>query len=336
MKKLRKLVKPIISLLVILSMVLSLPTPVIAQTMITESIDSISMSDSTSDEADVVQGNIIGEDISKRDEFTKHFITDAGTTIAAKYAVPVHYKDDDGDYVDYDNSLTSSQVISAATSDEATLDEATADEVSYYSLRIAEEEPQIEEILVNKKSNSKVSHYKKSGKANLIEIERDGHKISWGYSGANVVTAQEKANRTSENLTGNDAYLVLPNLCSTVLYENIYNNVDLEVINSTTGVKENLILKSSNAKNVFKIDYNIGDLIAESEDEHNISLKDSTGNNVYIITAPYMKDSKGETSKALELKILSNNKGKLSVKLTADKPGLRTKQGLILLPLTLT
>ena len=102
MKKLRKLVKPIISLLVILSMVLSLPTSVIAQTMITESIDSISMSDSTSDEADVVQGNIIGEDISKRDEFTKHFITDAGTTIAAQYAVPVHYKDDDGDYVDYD------------------------------------------------------------------------------------------------------------------------------------------------------------------------------------------------------------------------------------------
>lgn len=324
MKKLRKLVKPIISLLVILSMVLSLPTPVIAQTMITESIDSISMSDSTSDEADVVQGNIIGEDISKRDEFTKHFITDAGTTIAAQYAVPVHYKDDDGDYVDYDNSLTSSQVISAATSDEATLDEATADEVSYYSLRIAEEEPHIEEILVNKKSNSKVSHYKKTGKANLIEIERDGHKISWGYSGANVVTAQEQE-KSTEELTGNDAYLTLTNLSSTVVYENIYNNVDLEIINSTTGIKENLILKSSNAKNVFKIEYNIGDLIAESTDTHTIDLKDRSGKVVYIISAPYMKDTAGETSEALELKILSNNKGKLSVKLTADKTWLKDK-----------
>jgi len=321
MKKLRKLVKPIISLLVILSMVLSLPTSVIAQTMITESIDSISMSDSTSDEADVVQGNIIGEDISKRDEFTKYFITDAGTTIAAQYAIPVHYKDDNDEYVDYDNSLTSTQIIVS----DSTTDEATKDEVSSYSLRDTEGTSQAEEILVNKKSDTKVSHYKKSGRANLIEIERDGYVISWGYSGANVVTAQEKANKTSENLTGNDAYLVLPNLSSTVLYENIYNNVDLEVINSTAGVKENLILKAANTKNVFKIEYNIGDLTAESTDAHTIELKDSSGKVVYIISAPYMKDTAGEISKALELKILSNNKGKLAVKLTADKTWLKDK-----------
>lgn len=141
MKKLRKLAKPIISLFVVLSMVLSLPTSVIAQTMITEPIDSIPMSEATIDEV-VDQGNIISEDKTLRDEYTKYFITDAGTTIAAQYAVPVHYKDDDGEFVDYDNSLISSQVTAPeSTTDEATLDETTIDEVSYFGLRTADVTP---------------------------------------------------------------------------------------------------------------------------------------------------------------------------------------------------
>ena len=303
-------------------MVFSLTTSAFAQSTTDETViqntDTVSQYD---EDTSTSQGNIIGEDTTKRDEYTKYFITDAGTTIVAQYSVPVHYKNADGEYVDFDNSLKSSETTIVA----ATQDEATVDEISAYGLRDVQENVETEEIFVNKDSDSKVSHLKKSGKAKLIEISRDGHVISWGYSGANIVSAKEQET-ASEKLVGNDAYLTLQNLSSTVVYENIYNNVDLEVINSTTGVKENIILKKSNAKNVFKLDYNIGDLTAESKNSRTIELKDTSGTVVYTISAPYMKDAKGIESEALELKILQNNKGKLSVKLTADKSWLKDKE----------
>ncbi len=316
MKKSKKLTMSLISLVLIVTMMFSLTTPAFAQTNTTEVIDNSSSYTATSDEAE--QGNIIGEDVSKRDEYTKHFVTDAGTTIAAQYAFPVHYKNADGEYVDYDNRLIESEVESSA----ATVDEATVDEISAFSLRAVSETPQTEEVLTNKESDSKVAHFKKSGKAKLVEITRDGHTISWGYSGANIVDAQ-KVESASEKLTGNDAFLSLPNLSSTVLYEDIYNNIDLEVINSTAGVKENIILKAENAKNVFNIEYSIGDLTAESKDAHTVVLKDAKGQEKYTITAPFMQDANGEQSEALVLKILKNNKGKLSLKLTADKTWLK-------------
>ena len=322
MEKFRKLSMSLISFLLIITMVFSLTTSAFAQSNVDETVtqntDIVSQYD---EDASIRQGNIIGEDTTKRDEYTKHFITDLGTTIIAQYAVPVHYKNADGEYVDYDNSLKSSETTIVA----ATQDEATVDEVSTYSLRAVQEAVETEEIFVNKDSDSKVSHLKKSGKAKLIEITKDGHTISWGYSGANTVSAKEHKT-TNEKLVGNEAYLNLQNLSSTVVYENIYNNVDLEVINSTTGVKENIILKESNAKNVFKLEYNIGDLTAESRDIRTIELKDASGTVVYTISAPYMKDAKGVESEALELKILQNNKGKLSVKLTADKSWLKDKE----------
>lgn len=316
MKKIKRLLSILASLVLVFVMVFSLMSEAIAQTIRTGSVQYISPYGATFDEAEVKSGNIIGEDKSRRDEYTKYFITDAGTTIAAQYGVPVHYKNDDGEYVDFDNSLTSSN----ATNLETTVDEATIDEISLFSLRNTEVS---EDVFSNKKSNSKVSHFKKTGKAKLIEITRNDYTISWGYSGANIVDAREQK-CSVEELVGNDAFTTLTNLSSTVLYEDIYNNVDLEVINSTAGVKENLILKAANTMNVFKIEYSIGDLVAESVDSHTIVLKDDE-TIVYTISAPYMTDAQGEMSEAVELKILQNNKGKLSVKLTADKTWLKDK-----------
>ena len=310
MKKFRKLSMSLISFLLIITMVFSLVTPTMAQTVSDNSMKHELPLTATFDEVNVEQGNIIGEDKNLRDEYTKYFITDTGCTLIAQYPVPVHYKNDNGDYVNYDNSLISSQAMNT----EATFDEATLDEVEG-----------LYDTFENKDSDSRVSHFKKSGKSKLIEITKDGYTISWGYSGAKVVDAKVQEYESAGELSGDDAYLSVFNLSSKVIYENIYNNIDLEVINSTTGVKENLILKDSNVKNVFKIKYSIGDLIAESVDEQTIELKDAAGKIVYTISAPYMKDGNDEVSDALELKILSNNNGKLSVKLTADKAWLKDK-----------
>ena len=50
---------------------------------------------------------ILEEDIEKRTENTKYFIMSDGSTLAAEYAYPVHYKEtpSDAEWVDIDNSL---------------------------------------------------------------------------------------------------------------------------------------------------------------------------------------------------------------------------------------
>ena len=47
---------------------------------------------------------IIGEDESRRDETTKHYILSNGNRKAVKYSQPVHYKNN-GKWVDIDNTL---------------------------------------------------------------------------------------------------------------------------------------------------------------------------------------------------------------------------------------
>ena len=49
--------------------------------------------------------NIVSELKERRDECTKHFRMDDGTIMAVSYDCPVHYKNDKGKWVEYDNSL---------------------------------------------------------------------------------------------------------------------------------------------------------------------------------------------------------------------------------------
>ena len=60
---------------------------------------------------------IIGEAEEKRTEDTKYFELDDGTTIAAVYAMPVHYQDENGAWQDIDNTLI--EAVSAASEQEA-------------------------------------------------------------------------------------------------------------------------------------------------------------------------------------------------------------------------
>lgn len=61
-------------------------------------------------------GNILCELETERNEYSKTFLLDDGTTMLAEYSQPAHFKDSNGNWTEYDNSL------STATSDEAVLD----------------------------------------------------------------------------------------------------------------------------------------------------------------------------------------------------------------------
>ena len=290
-KKLKKLVSGT-SVTLCALIAFSLPTQVFAQNLPinTEVKTQTPNEEQSSDEYKT--GNILSEIKDERDEYSKQFRLDDGTTMAVSYQEPIHYKNAAGEWVDYDNSLKN-ETVNSASPDEVT------------------------EEYTNKKSDFKVNYSKKSKENSMVKIKDDNQKISWGYKNTNKVKSTIVNN--DEELTGNDKFTTLKNLTSEITYENIYDDVDVQYFTTTTGVKENIILKNKNARSDFYIQYKFNNLTAKSVDDKTVELLNSKGDAVYKIEAPFMFDNDGKTSTDLTLSITEQKKNKLTLKVSADK-----------------
>ena len=290
-KKLKKLVSGT-SVTLCALIAFSLPTQVFAQNLPinTEVKTQTPNEEQSSDEYKT--GNILSEIKDERDEYSKQFRLDDGTTMAVSYKEPIHYKNAAGEWVDYDNSLKN-ETVNSASPDEVT------------------------EEYTNKKSDFKVNYSKKSKENSMVKIKDDNQKISWGYKDTNKVKSTIVNN--DEELTGNDKFTTLKNLTSEITYENIYDDVDVQYFTTTTGVKENIILKNKNARSDFYIQYKFNNLTAKSVDDKTVELLNSKGDAVYKIEAPFMFDNDGNKSTALTLSITEQKKNKLTLKVSADK-----------------
>lgn len=58
-------------------------------------------------------------------------------------------------------------------------------------------------------------------------------------------------------------FTTLKNITTETLYKGVFNDVDLQYFVTTTGIKENIILKSSKAQNEFTLNYKIPNLTAK-------------------------------------------------------------------------
>ena len=290
-KKLKKLVS-VTSVTLCALIAFSLPTQVFAQNLPinTEVKTQTPNEEQSSDEYKT--GNILSEIKDERDEYSKQFRLDDGTTMAVSYKEPIHYKNAAGEWVDYDNSLKN-ETVNSASPDEVT------------------------EEYTNKKSDFKVNYSKKSKENSMVKIKDDNQKISWGYKDTNKVKSTIVDN--DEKLTGNDKFTALKNLTSEITYENIYDDVDVQYFTTTTGVKENIILKNKNARSDFYIQYKFNNLTAKSVDDKTVELLNSKGEAVYKIEAPFMFDNDGNKSTDLTLSITEQKKNKLTLKVSADK-----------------
>lgn len=230
---------------------LSLPTTVFAETL--QKQETIHSSfDDVSGEIEKI-GNIVSELKSDRTAMTKEFLLDDGTTLLAEYKQPVHYKNSKGDWVEYNNTLVNDK---SSSSDEASGDN-----------------------LTNKTSNIDVKLSKKAKTNSMVKISADGYLISWGYNNAN----KSKANVVNDNTktVGNDKYTTLKNITSETKYKDVYKNVDLQYFVTSTGIKENIILKNSDVQNEFNLTYKIKDLTAKQTDDKTIKLYNKDNKEVY-------------------------------------------------------
>lgn len=340
---------------------------------------------------------IIAELDENRDQITKTFKLSNGNKMAVQYDYPVHYLDENDNWVEYDNRMTeivdssdaesetqiSEQIIATEDLTEETEtasvaetsqliedimeteqsasvvsvdDETQLNATTGATETVAENEetatsiPNADETATdatskagqaeestsqsnssdeiidnstyydNKSSDIDIKLSKKAKQNNMVKLSSDDYKITWGYEGANKSTVEFIEN--DEVLTGNDNFLTPKNVIQQAIYRNIYDGVDLECIVSSVGVKENIILNSSSAKNEFEIAYKVNGLTVSQINDNTVGFYNSANEEVYSITAPYMKDANGEVSNSVTISIVEQKNKKITLKVTADKEWL--------------
>ena len=244
---------------------------------------------------------ILSEDLTKREENVKHFRMSDGSFVAAQYDSPIHYVNSEGEWVEYDNSL--SEI------------EATEEQTALFGET---------ELYTTGNETKNVVFAPKSNSNTLVSYEAKDYPISLNYQSAKK--SYIKVDDEELNLKGNDAYLTLPDISQEVIYEDVFNDVDLQYIVSPGKLKENIILKSSEAENTFTVNYNIGELTAEIVDSQTINLKNNDDAIIYTISAPYMYDSNGVISEDVTLNVDKNKNGKLRVNISADSEWLQNEK----------
>lgn len=311
-------------------MLIEIPISAVAPIIGDELVTTEGITDETVDEYKKTEKNILSELEYMRTENSKTFRLSDGTCMIAQYNMPVHYKDDNGKWADYDNSLSvTEQEVSVLETQPAVLDEATADSVAVANISEKTEittnrRTEKKQMFKNYKSDTGISFSKEAASDNMVLVEKGDYKISWGYHDINAKSAKQKNEKKIR--TGNDRFTVLDNLTSTVVYESAYDGVDIECITTPVGVKENIILNKKSATNKFVSTYDIGELRAEKLNDREIALYNADDEIEYYINALYMFDANNETSDSIVLNIVENSNGKLVVELVADEQWLNAKE----------
>ena len=273
---------------------LSLPVEVYASTLPEKENNYSSFNNVVGENPE--ESKIVKELTGERTENSKEFLLEDGTKMIAQYNEPVHYKDSKGKWVEYNNTLSEDKTSSP---DEA-------GDSSY----------------TNKSSDISVNLSNKAKSKNMISLQSNGYKISWGYDNAGKSKADVKKN--NEKTSGNDKFTTLKNITTETLYKDVFSDVDLQYFVTTTGVKENIILKSAKAQNEFTLNYKIPNLTAKQKDDKTITLSNKSGKEIYTISAPYMYDAKGSSSTQMKIEIVKQKGSNLQVKLTADYAFIHT------------
>ena len=232
---------------------------------------------------------VLEENEALRGENIKHFKLSDGTTKAVVYPQAVHYKDENGKWVDIDNALTLNG--------------------SEYSS--------------NNKQSIKFAN--KSGSSGLVSIKDGDYKIDFTPLSTNKVSAVIE-NPQSNNSRKFEDMSVLNNLVSKAIYRDIYDGIDIEYILVGNNIKENIIVKEKQDSYTFAFELELSKLSAELKDGVIILSDFDSGEQVYEIPAPYMFDAKNEYSDSVEYSLVQNGKWKYTFTVTADAEWINAEE----------
>ena len=154
------------------------------------------------------------EAADRREETVKHFRLEDGSYTAVQYQMPVHVRDENGQWQDIDNTLSESG--------------------SEYAT-----------------SNAKIKFAKKiTSNETLFTLHDGNRKITMSLDGAKKKTTGKVTNTHTEfdeSATKLQKIMTLDKLSSKIKYADILDGTDLEYVVESVNVKENIIVKEKTA-----------------------------------------------------------------------------------------
>ncbi|MBE6632775.1 MAG: RHS repeat protein [Ruminococcaceae bacterium] len=217
---------------------------------------------------------------------SKTFRLENGSYYLAQYESPVHALDENGDWKEIDNRL------------------------------------QVEGSEITT-SNARVKFVKKTGgSGSLFTLHDANRKLELSLIGAQKKVRGEilaPAEDESE-MTELQKMTFLENLCATVQYKDILENVDLEYVLNGLHIKENIIVKARGEDYSYAFALSLNNLIAVASEDGGILLANpETMAPLYQIPAPTVVDAAGVTSEAVAMSLVDHGNGSYTITITADR-----------------
>ncbi|EEG30158.1 ricin-type beta-trefoil lectin domain protein, partial [[Clostridium] methylpentosum DSM 5476] len=248
---------------------------------------------------------IIAEDPAKKEEYTKHFLTEQQTYVAAMYDNPVHYEVN-GVWRDIDNQL----VLRAK-----------------------------QQVYENRFAAVDVKIAQRSNTEDMVTVERDGHEISWGMavpmtlsedgsqsSGTEftvdqnpqpmALAAEEEPVTQEEIKEYNRQQTAVDKTKSSGTYHDILPNTDLQYVIQSNTVKENIIVKdrsSAGQAYVFRISHAGYSTRLEEDGSVSVVSPEDPDTVIFSFVKPFMYDAQGETSEAVEFLLESGEESSILI-----------------------
>lgn len=232
---------------------------------------------------------VMRELTEKREANVKYYLLSDRTSRAVVYPYDVHYLDGNGKWQDIDNTLTLSS--------------------GNYET----------------KGKTEVKFAKKSGSTGLVSIKDGGYKIDFTPLNASKSTAKI-TNSEKNDSRKFDEIKLLSGIKSEVLYEDIYENTDIQYILKGISLKENIVVKAARDSYSYEFELKLNGLKAELNEGKIVFSDYDTSEVKYIIPVPYMYDANGRYSDKVEFTLVNKGKWQYILTVTADAEWINSQE----------
>lgn len=236
---------------------------------------------------------IIQEDTTKRGEFEKHYICSDGTYVVTTYAEAIHYKDDNGKWVDVDNRPMETT----------------------------------EGKYTTRNGDFGISVPSSAGDGHLMRMDKGEHSLSWTLSAnkkagtikmdSNVSTMAQKPVQSQKMQVGttkrpeiiisnseqphenhkvlrDEATFDLPNVSSKVRYDDLFGTGEgISVVYTTyrNKIEEDIYIEKPTDITSFSMEVAAPELTARLNSDNSVDFLDNDGKVCYHVGIPYMMDA---------------------------------------------
>ena len=240
--------------------------------------------------------DVVGEIEELRNESSKSFLLSDGSFSVATYDTDVHYQSEDGEWEEIDNSLT-------------------ADQSSGDGNGFSNQEGRVR-FKFAKNSNQNYLVRMKQGPTHLYISLPDRQK----NKDVSVISETESES-AAENTDSDDpagSQMSVPDIYSSVTYEDILPATDIQYITGGSSLKENIIVKAPGEAYQYDFEIKTNKLDVREEDGVLSFVNTDDGSVLYTIPQMYMTDADGNQSDAVSWEITEQKNKKLNLRITAD------------------